>query len=60
MRPTRRSNIHTWAHGPLARGGGPGAAGATVPRSLVKIPTDTFPIRFSEAHVKIQCDQPGS
>jgi len=30
----------------------------TFPQSLVKIPTNTLPIRFSEAHVKIQRDEP--
>ena len=36
--------------------GGPKAA--TFPQSLVKLPADTLPLRFSEAHVKIPCDQP--
>lgn len=34
----------------------PGPAQATYPQSLVKLPADTRPVHFSEAHVKIPCD----
>jgi len=36
--------------------GCPGPRRPTFPQSLVKLPADTVPVRFSEAHVKIPCE----
>jgi len=40
--------------------GCPGGRQATYPQSLVKLPTDTVPVRFSEVHIKIPCEAAGS
>lgn len=36
--------------------GCPGPQQPTFPQSLVKVPADTIPVRFSEAHIRIPCD----
>lgn len=33
---------------------------ATYPQSLVKLPADSVPVRFSEVHIKIPCEAAGS
>lgn len=38
--------------------GCPGPRRPTFPQSLVKIPADTRPLRFSEEHRRIPCDEP--
>ena len=40
--------------------GCPGPQRATYPQSLVKLPADRVPVRFSEVHIKIPCEAAGS
>lgn len=42
----------------IAKDGCGGPRIPTFPQSLVKLPADTLPVHFSEAHVKIPCDEP--
>jgi hypothetical protein len=40
----------------MLKPGCPAPRVTTFPQSLVRVPADSLPIRFSEAHVKVTCD----
>jgi hypothetical protein len=44
----------------MLKDGYPGPQVPTFSMSVGKVPTDTLPVLFSQAHIKIQCDEPGS
>lgn len=44
----------------VLKNGCPGPRRATFPQTLVKLPATPHPVRFSEAHITIPCEPPGS
>jgi hypothetical protein len=44
----------------MLKRGCPGPQRATYPQSLVKLPADSVPVRFSEVHITIPCEASGS